>query len=159
MPSYRRYHIGVQTCKLAQLNIGRLIAPLDDRRIAGFVAQLDTINRLAEASPGFVWRLKSEDGNATDFRWNDDPQVIVNLSVWEAVEALHRFVYQTQHLQVLRDRALWFEKPSLPQACLWWVPSEHKPGLVEARAKLEHFQMHGSAPEVFWFSKPYPTPN
>ena len=95
---------------LAQINITRLIAPLDDPRIAGFVAELEPINRLAESSPGFVWRLQSEGGNATDLPYNDDPFFILNISVWESIEALKNFTYRSRHLNVFRERKQWFQK-------------------------------------------------
>jgi|SRR5580704_2441063 hypothetical protein len=108
---------------LAQINIGRLIAPIDDPKIAAFVAQLDPINALAEHSRGFVWRLQSASGNATDLVYNDDPFVIVNMSVWESFEALRDYVYTSKHVEVLRERANWFEKMEKPHYCLWWVPA------------------------------------
>jgi hypothetical protein len=148
----------MQTHQLAQINIGRLVAPLDDPRIGGFISQLDSINALAESSPGYVWRLQSEQGNATDLAYNDDPFMIVNMSVWESIEALKAFTYRTRHLQVLRDRKQWFEPLDLPHYCLWWVPSGHHPSIAEGRSKLEHYQRHGSTPEAFWFSEWYPMP-
>jgi Domain of unknown function (DUF3291) len=144
------------THHLAQINIGRLIAPVDDSKIAEFVAQLDPVNALADAAPGFVWRLQSSSGNATDIVYNDDPFVIVNMSVWESVEALRDFVYQSNHLDVLRDRAKWFEKMEKPHYCLWWIPSTHIPTVTEGRERLEHYQQHGATPFSFWFSKLYP---
>ena len=143
---------------LAQINVARLIAPLDDPRIAGFVAQLDGINAIAEASPGFVWRLKSDSGNATDIVYNDDPFVIPNMSVWKSVEELRDFVYRTQHLQVFKDRAKWFEKMDKPHYCLWWIPAGHVPTVAEGRERLEHYQMHGPTQHSFWFSKLFPEP-
>src|ERR1700686_5040354 len=95
---------------LAQFNIGRLNAPLDDPKIAGFVSQLEPINALADTAPGFVWRLQSESGNATDIPYSDDPFIIVNMSVWESIEALRDFTYRSHHVEVFRDRAQWFEK-------------------------------------------------
>jgi heme-degrading monooxygenase HmoA len=144
---------------LAQINIGRLIAPLDDPRIADFIAQLDPINKLADSSPGFVWRLQSEQGNATDLAYNDDPFVIVNMSVWESLEALQAFVYKSRHIGVLRERGKWFEKMTLPHYCLWWVPAGHRPTIAEGRNRLEHYQKHGSTAESFWFSDWYPVPS
>jgi hypothetical protein len=143
---------------LAQINIGRLIAPIDDPRIAGFVSQLDPVNALADAAPGFVWRLQSASGNATDIPFNDDPTVMVNMSVWESVEALRDFVYASSHLDVFRDRAKWFEKMDQPHYCLWWIPAGHIPSVVEGRERLEHYQQHGPTPFSFWFSKLYPMP-
>jgi len=95
---------------LAQINIARLVAPLDDPRIAEFVSLLEPINALADEAPGFVWRLKSESGNATDIAYNDDPFFIVNISVWESIEALRTYAYKSDHARVFRDRAKWFEK-------------------------------------------------
>ena len=145
-------------CNLAQINIARLIAPIDDLKIASFVAQLAPINALAESSPGFVWRLQSESGNATDVPYNDDPFIIVNMSVWESIEALRDFAYRSQHLQVFKDRASWFEKSDKPNYCLWWVPAGHIPTVEEGRERLTHYQEHGATPHSFWFSERYPAP-
>ncbi len=143
---------------LAQINIARLLAPIDDPRIADFVAQLDEINAVAENSPGFVWRLKSDSGNATDVVYNDDPFLIVNMSVWESVEALRDYSYASKHIEVFRRRAEWFEKPAKPHYCLWWVPAGHTPTVAEARGRLEHYQLHGATQHSFWFSQRYPAP-
>ena len=143
---------------LAQVNISRLIAPLDDPRIADFVAQLEPINRLAEHAPGFVWRLQSDSGNATDIAWSDDPFVIVNMSVWESFESLRNYVYRSDHMRVLRDRAKWFEKMDKPHYCLWWVPAGHIPSVAEGRDRVEHYQRHGSTEYSFWFSQHFPAP-
>ena len=143
---------------LAQINIGRLVAPVDDPRIADFIAQLDPINALADAAPGFVWRLQSSSGNATDLVYNDDPFVIVNMSVWESVEALRDFTYTTKHIAVFRDRGKWFEKMDKPNYCLWWVPEGHLPTVAEGRERLEHYQTNGATPFSFWFSQRFPAP-
>lgn len=143
---------------LAQINIGRLVAPLDDPRIASFLAQLDRVNALAEQTPGFVWRLQSDSGNATDIVYNDDPFVIANMSVWESIEALHGFVYRSRHVEVLKDRAQWFEKAVKPYYCLWWVPAGHVPTVDEGRERLTHYQEFGPTPYSFWFSQPFPAP-
>jgi heme-degrading monooxygenase HmoA len=146
------------THHLAQINIGRLIAPVDDPQIADFVAQLDSVNALADRAAGFVWRLQSSSGNATDIAYNDDPFVLVNMSVWESLESLRAFVYHSHHLQVFRDRARWFEKMDKPNYCLWWVPIGHIPTVAEGRERLEHYQRHGATPYAFWFSQPFPMP-
>ena len=144
---------------LAQINIGRLIAPITDPRIAGFVNQLDPVNALADRSPGFVWRLQSDLGNATDIHYNDeDPTMMLNMSVWESVEALRDFTYRSHHLEVFKDRARWFEKPDKPTYCLWWVPAGHIPTVAEGRERLTHYQQHGATPYSFWFSKMFPEP-
>jgi Domain of unknown function (DUF3291) len=144
---------------LAQINIGRLVAPLDDPKIAEFIAQLEPINALADSAPGFVWRLKSESGNATDIAYNDDPFVIVNMSVWESIESLRDFVYRSDHLRVFRDRAKWFERAEKPTYCLWWVSEGHVPSVAEGRERIEHYQMHGATPYSFWFSQHFPQPH
>jgi uncharacterized protein DUF3291 len=141
---------------LAQINIGRLIAPMDDARIADFVAQLAPINALADAAPGFVWRLQSSYGNAMDIAYNDDPTINVNMSVWESVESLRDYVYRSNHLLVFRDRAKWFEKMDKPHYCLWWIPAGHIPSVTEGRERLEYYQQHGPTPFSFWFLKLYP---
>jgi uncharacterized protein DUF3291 len=143
---------------LAQINIGRLVAPLDDPKIAEFGAQLEPINALADSAPGFVWRLQSESGNATDIAYNDDPFMIVNMSVWESLEALRDFAYRSDHIKVLRDRAKWFEKADKPNYCLWWIPTGHAPTVADGRERLEHYQKHGATAFSFWFSQPFPQP-
>lgn len=148
----------MRTCELAQLNVARLVAPIDDPRIANFVSQLASINALAESSPGFIWRLQSDGGNATDLPFNDDPLMIANLSVWESVEALQAFTYSSRHVEVLRERRSWFEKPELPHFVMWWVPSGHRPTLSEARERLELLRAYGPGPEAFVFSKCFPPP-
>jgi len=146
------------THHLAQINIGRLVAPIDDPRIADFVARLDEINAVADRAPGFVWRLQSESGNATDVPYSEDPSIIVNMSVWESIEALRDYVYASKHIEVFRRRAEWFENMSKPFYCLWWVPAGHIPTVAEGRERLEHYQQHGATPESFWFSQQYPAP-
>ncbi|HWF47228.1 MAG TPA: DUF3291 domain-containing protein [Bryobacteraceae bacterium] len=143
---------------LAQINIGRLVAPLDDPRIAEFVALLDPVNALADRSPGFVWRLQSDNGNATEFAYNDDPFMILNMSVWESVDALRQYIYAGRHIDVLRQRQKWFEKADRATYCLWWIPAGHRPTVGEGRARLEHYQEHGATPFSFWFSQLFPTP-
>lgn len=144
--------------QLAQINIGRLIAPFDDPRIAEFVAQLEPINALADRAPGFVWRLQSRSGNATDIPYNDDPSIMVNVSVWESLEALRNYAYKSDHMKVLRDRAKWFVKLDKPIYCLWWIPASHIPSVAEGRERLEHYQKHGATPYSFWFSQEFPQP-
>jgi hypothetical protein len=143
---------------LAQINIGRLVAPVDDPKIAEFVAQLEPINALADKAPGFVWRQQSNSGNATDIAYSDDPFVIVNMSVWESLQTLRDYVYRSDHIRVFRDRAKWFEKATKPNYCLWWVPVGHVPTVAEGRERIEHYQEHGSTPYAFWFSQYFPQP-
>lgn len=143
---------------LAQINIGRLIAPIDDPRIAEFVAQLAPLNALADQAPGFVWRLQSASGNATDIPYDDDPTMMLNMSVWESLETLHHYAYGSEHRKAFRDRAKWFQKLDKPSYCLWWIPAGHIPTVAEGRERLEHYQKNGATPFSFWFSQPFPQP-
>jgi hypothetical protein len=136
---------------LAQLNIGRLRAPLDDPRIDGFRTGLARVNLLAEASPGFVWRLQDEGGDATGIKVFDDDLEIINLTVWESVEALADFTYRSGHVELLRRRREFFEAPSQPILCLWWIPEGTIPTPAEAIARLEHLRAHGPTPTAFTF--------
>jgi len=144
--------------QIAQINVGRLVASLDDPRIADFLAQLAPVNALADEAPGFVWRLQSSSGNATDVAYSDDPRMIVNMSVWESLAALREYTYAAPHMKVFRERARWFEKLDKPHYCLWWVPAGHVPGVDEGRQRLEHYQRHGATPFAFWFSQCFPAP-
>ena len=145
---------------LAQVNIGRLRAPIDDPIMEGFRTQLDPINALADRSPGFVWRLQTEDGNATAIRpYADDDRMAINMSVWESLEALQQFVYRSAHVGPLRDRKQWFEPIEEPILVLWWVPAGHIPTIAEAKERLDHLKAHGPSPEAFTFRVPFPAPD
>ncbi len=137
---------------LAQLNIGRFAAPLDDPRMAGFVENLDRINALADRMPGFVWRLQGENGNATDIPWVGDPTIAVNLSVWESGEALERFTFGTLHRTFYARRREWFDAFAGHHLVLWWVPAGHRPDLAEAAARLAHLEAHGDTEHAFAWS-------
>lgn len=136
---------------LAQLNIGRLHAPIDDPRTADFVANLEPINALAEASPGYVWRLQDESGDATHIKAFEDDLMIVNLTVWSSIEALADFVFRTGHVEFLRHRHEWFASAIEPTTCLWWVPEDTVPTVVDAVARLDHLREHGPTPTAFTF--------
>ncbi|MGH6933014.1 MAG: DUF3291 domain-containing protein [Dongiaceae bacterium] len=148
----------VGTHHIAQLNIATALAPLDDPLLAEFMAKLDEINQLAERSPGYVWRLKSESGNATDIHAMDNPRTIVNLTVWQSIEALFDFTYVSDHKAVMNRRREWFEKPSGPYMVLWWLPAGHVPGIEEAKARLEYLARHGPSPTAFTFKVRFPSP-
>ena len=143
------------TGHIAQLNIGRFRYPTDDPRMAGFMANLDRINALAERSAGFVWRLKDESNNATAIRPARDPTMAVNLSVWESVEALERFVWQTVHKRFYGRRPEWFDKMEGPHFVMWWVEVGHVPTVTEAKERLEYLTAHGPSEHAFgWDSVP-----
>jgi len=143
---------------LAQLNIAVLKEPLDSPLLLDFVANLDRINALAENSPGFVWRLKTDEGNATALRPLGE-NTIVNMSVWKDIESLQQYVYKSAHREIMSRRKEWFERMSKAFMVLWWVPDGHHPTIDEAIEKLEHFRQHGPGFEAFNFRNPFPAPD
>jgi len=137
------------THHIAQANWARRNAPLDD--LKGFVDRLDEINALADGSPGFVWRFQTESGNATDFAAFGDDEVVFNFTVWESLETLKSFTYETDHAQLLRDRGKWFDTPDRAPMVLWWIPAGHIPRTEDAEARFRHLWEHGSTKEAFTF--------
>jgi len=136
---------------LAQINIGRIKAPFDDPSMSGFVSRLDEINALADRSPGFVWRLQTAAGNATELRPYDDDRIAINMSVWESLEHLRAYVYSSAHAEVLRQRRDWFEKFDRVFLALWWIPAGHIPSIDEAKARLASLEESGPTPFAFTF--------
>ena len=147
-----------QRYQLAQVNIGRARAAMEDPVMADFAARLDDVNALAEASPGFVWRLQTEAGNATSLRPYDDERIMVNLSLWETPEALRAFVYRSAHTEVMRRRKEWFESMAGPHMVLWWIPAGIVPTVEEAKHRLDHLAAHGPTVTAFTFKVRYPPP-
>ena len=145
----RRFHV-------AELNIGRTVAPLDEPVMADFVANLDRINALGDASPGFVWRLQDEFGAATTIRAFDDPQMILNLTVWESIEALREYAYRSDHVSYLRRRREWFVPLEGPSLVLWWVPAGHRPTVDEALLRLERLTADGPTATAFTLKASFP---
>ena len=142
---------------LAQVNVARPLAPMDSPQLAEFVGQLDRINALADAAPGFVWRMTGETGNAIDVR-GEDPTLLVNMSVWVSPEALFEFVYKSAHVGVMARRREWFERIAVFQV-LWWIPAGHTPTVAEAMARLEVLRERGPSAEAFTFKQRYPSPD
>ena len=143
--------------QLAQLNIARLKAPLDAPETKEFNDFIDPINRLAEESPGFVWRLTGNFGESSaqlDTPFGDD-MLLVNLSVWESVDQLRNFSYQTVHSYFVRNRSKWFQRLGHPHLVMWWVPDNHRPTQAEAKERLDHLIAEGPSPHAFNFSKVY----
>ena len=139
---------------LAQVNIGRARGEMTDPIMAGFVARLEEINALAERTPGFVWRLQTEDGDATAVRpYPGDNRILINLSVWTGLAALRGYVFRGDHADVMRQRREWFERFERVYVAMWWVPAGHRPTVAEAVERLAHLEVHGPAPT------PSPSPN
>ena len=135
---------------LAQVNIALLREPLDSQLLRDFVSELDPVNAQADSAPGFVWRLQTEDGNATAVRAFDDERFIINMSVWESVEALGDYVY--------RKRSKWFHKIAESHLALWWIPAGHIPSVQEAEERLEFLRTNGPTPIAFTFKQPFAPP-
>lgn len=145
------------THHLAQVNIARLLAPLDDPMISEFVHFLGPINELAESSPGFVWRLKDEEGiSATEMETPfEDDMLIINMSVWKDVESLRDFAYKTAHSYFVRNGNRWFEKMERPHMALWWVPVGENPSMQDAADKLALLHKEGPSTAAFNFAHLY----
>ena len=140
---------------IAQVNVARALEPLDSSLLADFVAALAPVNALADAAPGFVWRLQTEAGDATAVRIDDDPRMIVNLSVWASLEALWNFVYGGRHVGVMQRRRQWFERPVETHLALWWVPAGTTPSVADAVLRLAEHRRNGPAPGAFDFKHPF----
>jgi Domain of unknown function (DUF3291) len=153
------------TYVLAQVNVGRLVGPIDSPQLAEFVAALDSVNAAADGAPGFVWRLQTEDGNATALRaFEQDAEgaeggISINMSVWESVETLAAYVYGAAHVAVLRRRREWFERMTDAYTALWWIPRGHTPAIREAEDRVKHLRVHGPTPHAFTLREHFPPPD
>ena len=149
--------------ELAQVNVARLLAPLGSPTLAPFVAALDEVNAIADASPGFRWRLQEADGNATSVRafgWDtgDSHGVIVNMSVWDSLESLREYVFTGAHVEVMRRRREWFVRHAEATTALWWVPAGHRPTTEEAEERVRQLRRHGAGARAFTFREPHAAP-
>ena len=143
---------------LAQFNVGRMRAPKGDPEVAGFFDALDEINALSDHSPGFVWRLQTEEGNATDIHAYEDELLLLNLSVWDSIAALEAYVLRSDHFKYLRRRVEWFERSKEPTTCMWWIPAGHVPTIDEAKEALETLRSHGPTQTSFTFRNRFDRP-
>ena len=146
-----RYHV-------AQINIALMKAPLEDPVMTEFAAALERVNQIADQSSGFIWRLQSASGNATDIRSYPDLRMLINLSVWQSVEQLKTYVYRSLHGEFLSRRHRWFKKYPGEHFTMWWISVGHLPTVEEGKSKLEYLALHKDSPEAFTFAKPYPPP-
>ncbi len=138
---------------IAQVNIALPREPLDSPALAEFVANLEPVNALADTAPGFVWRLEDDSGDATSIRVFDDDRLIINMSVWESIEALWEFVYSGGHLDVMRRRREWMTRIARSYMCLWWVSEGQIPTTDEARQRLEYLEANGPTARAFTFKE------
>ena len=141
--------------RLAQLNIALAKYPLDAPEIKDFVDNLDLVNGIAEESEGFVWRLKDEGGDATNIQLFDDPNMIVNMSVWDSVDALKNFMFRTHHRDFMRRKSEWFHRLDEDNYVLWWADDNHIPSTEEALERLEYLRNNGDSPYAFTFKSNY----
>jgi hypothetical protein len=144
--------------ELAQMNLAQPRAPLDSPVMAEFMANLDRINALAEASPGFVWRLQTDAGNATALR-PMGPDALVNMSVWRDAGSLGEFVLKSGHVEFLKRRREWFERIAEAYVVLWWVPRGHRPTVEEGVARLMALRANGPTPHAFTFRHAFAAPS
>lgn len=145
--------------ELAQLNIARKKYDDDDPRFAGFMDHLDRINALGDAAPGAIWRFTDGSGAAIETQVFDDPNLLVNLTVWSDVESLWNFAYRSEHGEFLRRRNEWFDIEIAATTVLWWVPKGHRPTPDEAIERLEHLRAHGPSPSAFSFRDAHEPPH
>jgi hypothetical protein len=138
---------------VAQLNVARFKLPLTDPAMAGFVAALDPLNAIADGAPGFVWRLQTEEGNATSIHAFDDDLLLINMSVWESVDALATYVYGPDHVAVMRRRREWAQRMEEAHLVLWWVPAGAIPTIEEAKERLDQLRANGPTPLAFTFKR------
>jgi hypothetical protein len=147
----------MSTWQLAHLNVATMREPLESPGMAEFVANLDRINALAEQSPGFVWRLQDEAGNATALRPFGE-SILVNVSVWQDIASLQRYAFETAHVEIWRRRNEWFERMADASLVLWWVPGGHRPPESEAAERLAHLRAHGATQHAFTFKRAFAAP-
>ncbi|WP_299256688.1 DUF3291 domain-containing protein [uncultured Aquimarina sp.] len=141
--------------QLAQVNIAEMLAPINDPIMEDFVNNLDRINELAEQSDGFVWRLKDDEGNATAITVFDNLFLIINMSVWESMDALFNFTYKTDHVEILKRKKEWFGKMPRMHMAFWYIENGHKPTPAEAKERLYYLQEYGETPYAFSFKSKY----
>jgi hypothetical protein len=140
---------------LAQVNIGRARGATTDAVMQGFMSRLEEINALAERTPGFVWRLQTEDGDATAVRPYADDRIMINMSVWADLDSLRGYVFRSAHAAIMRRRREWFERFEGIYLALWWVPAGHRPTVEEAVGRLAHLEAHGSTRFAFSFQQAF----
>jgi hypothetical protein len=146
------------TWHLAQINIGRIRAPMDDPIMAEFKLALAEVNALAEAATGFVWRLKDDTGNATSIKVFPDPMLLVNMSVWTGIAPLQEYVYRSMHGRFFARRQEWFERFEGAHVALWWIPAGQIPTVEQARDRLELLERAGPTAEAFTFRHAFSAP-
>jgi len=139
------------------MNLAFLKAPLDSPALAGFVTELGRINALAESAPGFVWRLQDDAGDATALRPLGDA-TLINMSVWQDLDSLRRYVYESEHVEFLRRRRDWFVQSGETRLVMWWTRAGHIPGVVEALDRLALLKAQGPTQEAFTFAVQFPPP-
>ncbi|OQR65280.1 hypothetical protein B6E66_04680 [Streptomyces maremycinicus] len=147
---------GTTAFELAQVNISRLKFPLDSPELKDFVDALDPVNATAEAAEGYVWRLQSDGGDATDIQVFGDSWLIINMTVWRDLDALTTFMYQGRHRELLSRRREWFERVAEAMTALWWVPAGHRPTVAEAESRLLHLRANGPTPYAFGLRTSFP---
>ena len=145
--------------QLAQLNIAKMKYALDDPKMKVFVDALDPVNLSADSAPGFVWRLQGNGGDAREFEIYGDASYLVNMSVWESLDALRAFVMSPRHIAIMKQTSKWFEKMTEDYLVLWWVEAGHQPTVKEAENRLNTLRENGPTVDAFSFGKMFPPPS
>ena len=140
---------------LAQINVGKIVAPLDSQELKEFVDNLEPVNAIADAAPGFIWRLQDESGDATQIQVFDDPDIIVNMSTWQDLDSLKNFMFKTLHRDFLKRRREWFTPDRQPTYALWWVAERHQPSVQEGVERLLYLREHGASQYAFDFANTF----
>ena len=143
---------------LAQSNVARMRGALEEPVMSGFVARLESLNELADRSPGFVWRYQTDADDATEIRVFNDELILFNMSVWESIESLENYVYKSSHVEALQQRAAWFERPTRAPLVLWWVRAGHIPSVEEAKQRFDRLWEQGPGEPAFTFRDRFPAP-
>ncbi len=141
---------------LAHANVARMLGPIEDSIMAGFVERLEPLNLLADESPGFVWRYQTDEGDATEVRVFNDELILFNMSVWESIEALENYVYRSNHIEALQKKAEWFERAERAPLALWWIEAGHIPSVEEAKERFDLLWRDGPSADVFTFKDRFP---
>lgn len=145
--------------ELAQFNLARAVDTLESPALAGFVAELKRLNELADVSAGFVWRYEGHSADEPAAAADNDPQMLLNLSVWRSVQALYDYTYRGDHARQIARRKEWFEQTREPRLVLWWVPAGRRPTLQEGLARLQELRTRGPTSRAFTFKQRFPAPD
>ncbi|HET9216473.1 MAG TPA: DUF3291 domain-containing protein [Terriglobia bacterium] len=150
---------------LAQANIAWMHGALHEPVMSGLASRVDEINRLAEESPGFVWRLPGSEVRPealhpfeTDFPGFHRDRLFYNMSVWLSLEHLRSYTFFSAHAELLNERHQWVDSIVGASVALWWIPADHRPDIAESADRLRSVRRTGPTPYAFTMRKAFPPP-